>query len=118
VLGFLVSFLQTMVRMSSVLTLAGGIADGLTPESSFGVELSGRVRPALVGAVPVLGLSSCSTADKKLNLVSGRRSWTAGAGGGRPARPARAPADLGGAAARSTLTSARATFDGYNTGLY
>jgi hypothetical protein len=30
------SFLQTMIRMSLVITLAGGIADGLTSPSSLG----------------------------------------------------------------------------------
>jgi hypothetical protein len=35
-LGFLISFLQTMMRMSLVMTLAGGIAAGLTSPSSLG----------------------------------------------------------------------------------
>jgi hypothetical protein len=35
-LGFLISFLQTMIRMSLVITLAGGMAAGLPSPSSLG----------------------------------------------------------------------------------
>jgi hypothetical protein len=90
---------------------------------ALGVELGGRVQPALVGAVPVLSLGSCSTADKKLNLVYGRRrrNWTTGTGGGRPAQLAWSATELVARRGRRRTWAAPQqdqTFDGYNTRLH